>query len=291
MARLSISKAWDDARPIIARDGRLMFIVALATVVLPGTVLMTLSPGESQVVGSGVDVDASEGDALVTFLSFLFMLVSIIGSIAISYLALFRGASVGDALRRGLKRALVTIGMVLLLIIPMLLLFALLVVMALGTTALANFDQAMTPDTISPAAALAIIAFVLVILWVGMRLAVTTPVIAAEEGGPVAVLKRSWALTKGHFWRILGFVLLLSIGVFIFMGAVELIGGLAIQLVLGEPEPMNLAAVAHGLVSTLAQAAVTIVYSTILARIYHQLAGNAADPVVSVPAVDSGPLS
>ena len=48
MSTLSISKAWDDARPIIARDGRLMFIIALATVVLPQTIMFLVAPEQTQ---------------------------------------------------------------------------------------------------------------------------------------------------------------------------------------------------------------------------------------------------
>ena len=59
MANLSISKAWDDARPIIARDGKLMFIVALVTVVLPGALMMMISP-EQMAVGE-VQVDDQPG--------------------------------------------------------------------------------------------------------------------------------------------------------------------------------------------------------------------------------------
>ncbi|MCJ7422043.1 glycerophosphoryl diester phosphodiesterase membrane domain-containing protein [Sphingomicrobium astaxanthinifaciens] len=289
MANLSISKAWDDSRPIIARDGRLMFSVALATVVLPGSVLMTIAPGETDLQMGGVTVDGGEAGAGVLVLSFLFSLINLIGSIAISYLALFRGASVAGALGRGVRRLGAVIGMVLLLLVPLALiviLFALLVVPG-GEIGAIGEPQAM--QGLSAGAAFGALFLLAALLYVGVRLMVITPVVAAEDVGPIGIVKRGWALTRGHFWRLFGFLLLFAIGVVLVMGTVGLIAGLAIELALGPVEPMTVAALLAALVSTLAQAAVTIVYSTILARIYLQLAGQPADPAVGVPPVSAEP--
>ena len=37
-AKLSLSRAWDETRDVLRRDGRLIAIVALAMLVFPGTV-------------------------------------------------------------------------------------------------------------------------------------------------------------------------------------------------------------------------------------------------------------
>ena len=39
MRRLSISRAWEETKSVIARDGRLLVSVALALVVLPQTIM------------------------------------------------------------------------------------------------------------------------------------------------------------------------------------------------------------------------------------------------------------
>ncbi|MCJ8190212.1 hypothetical protein [Sphingomicrobium aestuariivivum] len=288
MTRLSISKAWDDSRPIMARDGRLMFIVALATVVLPGTILMTLDPAQTE-LAMEAQVDVREADPLVSFLGFLFMFVNIIGSIAISYLALYRGASVGDALRRGMKRLLTTLGAALLFVIPIALLVVLVMQLGLSPETRAALEAGETP-MLSGSEVMLVLALMAFLIWVAVRMSLFTPVIAAEDKGPVAVIRRAWALSGGHFWRLFGFFLLLVIGALVFMGVVGIIAGLAITLVLGEAEPLTLAALLLGLVASLAQAAVTIVYSTVLARIYLQLAGRPADPAVGVPPVSAEPV-
>ena len=273
MARLSISKAWDDARPIIARDGRLMFIIALATVVLPQAIMMLVAPEQ----GEAAAVAADEG--WKSLLGIVFSLVNIVGSIAISYLALTKGASVGDGLRRGLQRLLPTIGTFLVAVIAVMAVAFVVIVMIAGVS-LAALDnpEALTAEQISPAAALAIIGLFFFILWVSVRFLLVTPVIAAEDSGPLHILKRSWSLTKGHFWRILGFIILFVLGLLVIMGAASLIFGLAMTLMFGEPEPMSVSALFLGLGSGLAGALITVVYSTIVARIYLQLAGRPADP-------------
>ncbi|MEX0795088.1 MAG: hypothetical protein WD274_00155 [Acidimicrobiia bacterium] len=72
-------------------------------------------------------------------------------------------------------------------------------------------------------AAVAIIAglFLLILpgLWLVIMFNMYTPVIAVEGKGPVAALKRSFELVRGHFWETVGFLLI-----------VGLVGGAAGQL-------------------------------------------------------------
>ncbi|MEX1038580.1 MAG: hypothetical protein WDZ96_06985 [Acidimicrobiia bacterium] len=56
-------------------------------------------------------------------------------------------------------------------------------------------------------------------LWLATMFTMYTPVIAVEGKGPVAALRRSFELVKGHFWETVGFLLI-----------VGLVGGAAGQL-------------------------------------------------------------
>ncbi|MCM8557143.1 glycerophosphoryl diester phosphodiesterase membrane domain-containing protein [Sphingomicrobium sediminis] len=278
MSSLSISKAWDDARPIIARDGRLMFIIALATVVIPQTIMFLVAPEQTQLgMQPGTEIEPAEASGGVLLLSLVAALINIVGSIAISYLALTRGASVGDGLRRGLNRLPVTILLFLLLFIVGFGI-AMVLVLALFGASLAEIGDPSTIPTPSAIGVLLFLAFMLAAIWIGVRMMLITPVIAAEDVGPIDILKRTWVLTKGHFWRLFGFIILFAIASIVLMMVVGIIGGLAIALAFGEPEPMTLAALFTGLVGGLAGAVLTVVYSAIIARIYLQLAGMPADP-------------
>ena len=281
MANLSISKAWDDSRPIIGRDGRLMFIIALATVVVPQTLLYVMAPEQTQLgMNPGVAIEGEDPSLLQSFLTLVASLLNIVGSIAISYLALTRGTSVADGLRRGLKRLLPTIVAFFLLIIVVAVLAVVVALMFVGVSPAELSDPNAMPE-FSAVGAIAVILAIAFFLWIGVRFMLMTPVIAAEDVGPINIFKRSWQLTKGHFWRLLGFLLLFGIGALIFMTAVSLVGGLVIALILGDPEAYSLSALFTGLLGGLAGAALTVVYSVIAARIYLQLADLPADPDVA----------
>lgn len=280
MTDLSISKAWDDARPIIARDGKLMFTVALVTVVLPGTLMMLIAPEQSQMG----QVELREQPGWVALLSILFALIGVVGSIAISYLALFRGASVGESLQRGLRRLPTVIGIALVFMVPAIIIGVVIALAFVGAERMATLDNPETVASLSGPALLAFFLLFLAAVYVSVRLFLTTPMVAARDLGPIETIKASWGLTKGHFWRLLGFLVLFAIAVIVVMIVVGIVAGLIVTLAFGDLEPFSMAALVMGLFSTVFQALITIIYSTIIARIYHQLSGNIADPgVPNVP--------
>jgi len=100
-----------------------------------------------------------------------------------------------------------------------------------------------------------------------------TPVAAAEAGGPVAIIRRSWKLTSGHFARLLGFVLLLVVVVIVVSLVVSSLFGILVAAIAGRPEPGSVAALLLMLIGGVVNAAVGIVFTTMVARIYVQLAG------------------
>ncbi|NNC46947.1 MAG: hypothetical protein HKO13_00745 [Sphingomonas sp.] len=283
MANLSISKAWDDSRPIIANDGNLMFAVALATIVLPGTLLFMMDPTAGDITAQSSEAAADWSMFLVSLIGGL---IGIIGSIAISYLALTPGTTVGNALRRGLKRFWVTIGAVLIMMVPLVIvaIFAALVTVVAGGGDLEAMSRASSGELESMSGTVLAIVLLIVVVAVilAVRLSLLTPIIATEEHGPLQSLLRSWHLTKGHFWRLLAFFLLVAIGALLVLGGIGLIATLALALIFGDPEPMSIGALAYGLVSTVLQAAVTVVYLVMVARIYRQLSVDTV-PHATVP--------
>ena len=52
-------------------------------------------------------------------------------------------------------------------------------------------------------------------IFLGTKLLYITQGVALEQRGGVEAMKRSWALTKGNFWRTLGYAILpqLAVGV------------------------------------------------------------------------------
>ncbi len=110
-------------------------------------------------------------------------------------------------------------------------------------------------------------------VYLGARLITATAVASAENHGPVGILQRSWALSRGKWWRLFGFLALFVIAAIALTLATEALTGLLVQILFGTPEPMSVGALVRALIGNLVIAAVTIVFLVMLARIYLQLAG------------------
>lgn len=79
------------------------------------------------------------------------------------------------------------------------------------------------------------------LLWIGVRLLLAPCAIAIEKAGPIQAIRRSWALTRGLFWRTLGIYLLASViismaastvsSVFSFAGIMVGLGNMAVGMI------------------------------------------------------------
>lgn len=76
----------------------------------------------------------------------------------------------------------------------------------------------------------------LIVLFVAVRLLFVTQAIVLEDHGPISALGRSWRLTGGSFWRVLGIMLLINLLVYILtLIPSALLGGI-IGAVFNTPE-------------------------------------------------------
>lgn len=272
MSRLSISAAWDETKSRLASDGRLLTTVALAMVALPSAISTLVNPNSGMAESTG---------SLSTGLVVLVMsLIAMVGQLAIIRLAIGPSVSVGGAISHAAGRAIPYLGSVILIVLGLLILaIPLIVVMAVMGV---SFEEGGGP--LPPGAWIPILLFIALLLYVGVRMLMTSSVASAEAAGPVKIIKRSWALTSGHSGKLLGFLLLFLVAVVIVLGALGVMTGLLARSLFGEVEPLTAAALVVGLVQGLASAAATTIFAVMLARIYVQLTGSAPDGAeVSVP--------
>lgn len=265
MGRLSITTAWNESADFLKRHFGSLFTIAVALITLPNVATQWFAPvpsapGEGPVAG------------LWLVLLPIVLLLNMVGSLAISSLAQGRDNVVGEALRHGLRRVLPLAGAGLILIVAALILLAPLV---LATGIRPEDLIAPTPATAGKIG-LVMLVFVLVGLFFAVRLLLLTPVAAAEPAGPVAIIARSWVLTKGHFWKLLGFVVLITVAAMVVMAVAAMLLGLLIGLIVGSPQEGGLAQLLLLLVTSLLNAAFIVLMTTMVARIYLQLAGPAA---------------
>ena len=265
MASLSTNTAWNETVAFVTREGRLLFPIAFLLVALPGAILQLAMPTPA----AGESPEAGIWLLLVPAA----IVVSMIGTLAISFLALRPGASVAEGLQAGVRRFLPLLGAALLVGIAAGLLLVPVILVA-GAAAVGAGEAA-----VGGVAALLLIVLIPVFLFFWVRLILMTPIAAVEEVGPLRIITRSWELTRDHFWRLLGFVLLVAIAAVIVMFAVTMIGGLVIFLLAGPPEPDSLSMYLVLVLSALLQAVVSAVFVTLIARVYTQLADTATPEV------------
>lgn len=263
MADLSISRAWDATREHLARDGKLIASVALALILLPQAVAGLISPPS--------DVSAGATPGWMPLFMLLLALIGLIGQLAIARLALVPGTTVAESIAVGLKRLLSTFAALLLFGILLMLLLIPIVLLLVGPEDL----QAATAGRPTGGFAMAILLFSIIALLIGVRLQLVVPVAAAETGGPIHLLKRSWQLTRNHYWKLLGFIVLVVIAVLIVLFAAQMLAMLLGAVLFGEIEPMSVGALVVALITAAAQAAFSAVITVMLARIYVQVTGSA----------------
>jgi glycerophosphoryl diester phosphodiesterase family protein len=265
MRRLSLSRAWDETRDILARDGRLYVSVALALVVLPSVINALLNPK-----GMG----DTHAELWVSLVSLVASLITLAGQLGLIRLALGPSITVGGAISHGFRR------------LPVYFVGALLIVLALLVIAM-PFGVALSamgvplkagaPLPATPPVLIAGLLYFAVICFIGVRMLLAAPVASAEQVGPIALLKRSWALTDGHFWQLFGFLLLFLIAATVVLIGVGAAIGVVVRLFLGPLQPMSVSALVVGLIQALLSAAFTTVLAVMLARMYVQLSGRAEE--------------
>ena len=268
MTKLSIGQAWEETKAITAREGRLLGAVALALVALPSVVSGLVAPG-------GL-LSPQPRPAWATAILILASLIALAGQLALIRLALGPATTVGEAIGHGLRRMPIYLLAVVLAACAIMLASLPLgfILAALGV----QLEGESLPVT--PATVLVGLAYLALILFLFVRLLMAGPVASAEAAGPIAILKRSWALTSGQWWRLFGFIVLFLIAAAVAQLAIGATIGTLVVALLGPLKPLSASALLVSLVGALIAAAVTVFLTTMLARIYVQLSG--AEPIKGI---------
>jgi hypothetical protein len=271
MTKLSITTAWNETAAFVGREARLLFPLAFMLIALPVAAMSAFTPAPA---GPG----ELPGPGLWLLLLPLAAIASMIGNIAISHLALRPGASVGEGIARGGARFAMLLGAAILLgLAGVAALFIIaMIVMMLVPGAMTGAQSGVPTPAVASATLLMVALILPLLVYFGARLLVMTPVAAAEEGGPLALIKRSWQLTAGNTWKLVGFILLVAIAVGILGAAIESVAGLAAGLLIGPIAPGSLSALVVIVVMAGVNTVIGVYLATLIARIYAQLAGTAA---------------
>ena len=263
MAKLDTNAAWKEASAIVSANREVLLALAGVFFMLPSLALAVIA-GEPEVLPGmkpqqmmAAMEEFYTGAWWIILLSAVFQIVGLM-----AILTLMRDRSrptVGEAIRAGLPGALSYLAAQLLIVVG----FSLIGGLLIGVAAV-----------ISPALAVVVVVlFTVAMIFAVFRLILVAPVIAVEGvHNPLTAMIRSWRLTQGNFWRILGFLLLILILFAVVAGIVMMIVGLILALVSsGEPQRIVAAVFSSAL------GAVAVVYfAGIIAAIHRQLGGPAA---------------
>lgn len=260
----------------MAREGKLLITVAAALFLLP-QVLVTLLTGQS------AEAAPAEASAWWLLLMVVAAIIGLVGQIAVVRLAAGPAASVQEAIGHGVKRMLPLLAALILLMVA----FTLILIVATMVLAAAGVVEIEGGRPQGGSLVALVVIMLVPMFYLAVRLLPMTAVAALERAGPIAILRRSWALTSGHWLRLAGFVVLFVIGALILMAFVGLVAGL-IAALFGQTEPMSVGALIVALLTGIAQALVTLVYIVMIARIYLQLTGGERDQLVEPSVPSSG---
>ena len=181
-------------------------------------------------------------------------------AVAISQSVLGNRISTGDAWRRVAGRIGALIGWTFLSVI------AAVIILTLGSLAVFGLTYVSSQLSAGFAVFIAVITtlgLLALVLWLGMRLLFVPVIIVVEKATIGQAIRRSWELSRGNFWRILGIYLLATlilivVSIFVAMPFTAIAAGLGIGGGIVGPTVVNLiSSIISSLISLVFTAGVT----------------------------------
>lgn len=271
MSKLSLNQGWNETAAFVKREARLLFPIALLLVALPMAALRLMIPMR------GGTPDLSEAGAWLVVLG-IAIVVGMVGNLAIATLALRPGTSVAEALSNGLRRMPILLAATLL--VGLAATAAAFLIVILFAILFGGGGSAPSPEDAVRVGATSLIVLLPLSLYVFSRLLFMTPVAAAEvRTGPLGVIRRSWQLSRGSVWTLIGFILMVAV-LFIVIGlAVTAVFGILLAVSVGTPESGSVAGILLLIVDALLNTAIAVYMTVMVARLYAQLAGSVQSEV------------
>lgn len=265
--RLDTGKAWTEAAATVSANKEVLVAIAGVFFFLPALMLALFFPQPEPPAGA-------QPRELFAMLETYYLhagpwllagaLVQVLGQLAVLMLTARAGqATVGDAIRAAIRALPSYVGTQLVLI---------------GAIFAAFLTIRMIAVLSQPLAVLLGLIVAGLAVWVSIR-CLLTPVVIAVEGArhPLAVLRRSWDLTRGNAGRITLFAIVLALAVSVLAAVASALTGIVLALV-GGPAVGRIAGDAA---VALVGAAAATYFAISFAAIHRQLAGTArTDPAV-----------
>lgn len=253
--RIRIGDVWDRTTAVIASRGGALFAIALLLAALPTIVHDGIvaygGPSPAVKVGAGL-------------FNLVVAALTIWGTLSMIAVASEPTVDRSRGLSLGASRWLAGIGITLLLGAVVAILFVPLgVLLAASGFDFTRAQAGLSQPTLSPGAIggmlLYGLAMTLLLVWAAARLFVLYPVILHERLG-VGAIRRSFALTRGYTWKLIGVLILYVIVFLVVLAAASGIIGVIVGLILGREQ-----AATTGFIVAIVAALVTAGFSVLQA--------------------------
>ena len=275
---VTMGSVWDRTTTVIAGRAGMLAAIAVPTLFLPAIVRDAFA---------AYATPGSAGySAIAGGLGLIVTLIAAWGQLALIAASSDPATDGGAAARIANHRLLPAIGVSIVLLVALgvtlIPAFALFGISGVDFSALARGSRLSLTGANGGALAgafLYLLVWAIALLFVGARLALWQAVLVNERVGLRSVA-RSWRLTSGATWRLVGVILLFAIVLLVATGAAQSVVGIVFRLILGAdniPTALFLGSLAGSAVSTML-AVVAVVFTThfYLARIDTE---RAAEPL------------
>lgn len=264
MATMSIGKAWEEAVAFVARESTLLLPVALLFLAVPVLLLQEMTPPELAAWSANPNRTGMPPVPGSYWITLLITVVAIwFGSLALFALALRPGISVGEALRLSGRRLPVLLGTAFLV-------GAAFMAVIFVTAMVVGIAAALSKGAAALIGGLLFAGVGAAMLFAAVRFLLINPVVIDGTDGVIASLRQCWALTRGHFWRLLAFMIVVLLLSVVLASAAQAVFGLIAGLIAGADAARLVGGIAGAAVSTVVQVYMLVM----LARLYRQAAAK-----------------
>jgi hypothetical protein len=268
---VKMSTVWDRTAEFLSDNIGAIVPVALLAFFVPASIGGSFQP---------IFLTASPGLALaLRLVQLAFAILSIWGSLAITAMALdgVSAAAAGAVARRRLLPALivsVVLGAAMLLLTLPIPLF--LAASGYDLTAVARGETVEIGTGAASFVWIYSLVLLIALMWIAARLVVATPVIVREER-MFGAIPRSWRLTRGSTWRIIGVLILFAVVAIVSGLAANTVFGSIFALIAGGGEDgISLAGVLTSIVGAAVQTGFLVLMPAFAAKLYLALSAQAA---------------
>lgn len=256
MTNLSISRAWTQTSAFVAREASLLMPVAFAFVGLPSVILGQFTPPILP------DQPLEPGSWMFAIIPMV--ILSIAGGLTLNNLVLRPGISVGEAIKLALPRILPLVGAALLMLLAGM----------VASIPVLILSAVLGGGNVTAGASIALLLMIPLFVLAGVRLIFMNPVAAMEASGPVAIISRSWQLTRGQFFKLFSMFVAFFVLLLVASMAASAVVGIVVTVAIGSPSDEPIAKLILELVSAVLSTVFSVYLSTMIAQLYVQLSAT-----------------